>query len=199
MAFRKVKSIELHEANTIITLSEERYGSTAPAARNTQASRAAFQLRLTDFDSLAERFGARPREQTRKLMDRQGQSGERQSATLPVLRAYSEVPADQPGLTVLNLECDVLGPNLVDIRIETRRAGDAPETGGTVETITHSGSFTIWWAAEPMASAEELFALAEAHPTIPVEGELPAAIGDAESDVGVIIPKLEDADPPMDS
>jgi hypothetical protein len=188
MPFRKAKTIELHDANTAITLSEEGYGSSKLAARHDQPSRAAFQLRLVDIDALAERFGLRPREQARRLGDQQGQ------AALPFLKSYSETPMDQPGLVITNLECDVLEANLVDIRIETRRPSDAPETGGAVETITYSGAFTIWWAAEGMASAEELFAVAEAHPQIPVDGEIPTVTVIGEPDVGVIIPKFEDQD-----
>ena len=196
MPYRKAKSIELHETNTIITLSSEGYTVTSPAGRHARPNRAVFQVRLEDIERLAERLGIR-------RLEPEPEPGQDPVAldaaiSLSFLRAYYEVPAGEPGLTITDLECEVLGPNLVDIRVETRRESDQPGSPGAVETITHSGSFTIWWAAEQMSAAEQLFAVAEVHPAIPVEGETPAEsetpsiIGNGESDVGVLPPKPED-------
>jgi hypothetical protein len=185
MPFRKAKSIELHEAHLIITTSEEGYALTNPVARPTQTGRPAFRLRPADLDATAARFGLAP---SAPKQENPAESG------LPLLQSYSEIPAGEPELTIINLECDVQGPNLVEIRIEARRPDTQPEANDT-ESITHSGTFTIWWADERPASPEQLIAQAEAHPPISIEAELPAVLGDGEQTSALVEPRpLVEAD-----
>ncbi len=118
MPFRKAKSIELHEAHTIITLSDESYAFSSPTARNEQANRPAFHIRLADVNRIAKMLGYNPQQRTREILDRSGRPVEMGDIKLPVMREYFEVPSDDPGVQILALECDVLGPNLVEIRLE---------------------------------------------------------------------------------
>jgi len=143
MPFRKAKSIELHEAHTIITLSDESYAFSSPTARNEQANRPAFHIRLADVNRIAKMLGYNPQQRTREILDRSGRPVEMGDIKLPVMREYFEVPSDDPSVQILALECDVLGPNLVEIRLESRPENTPADMTNIVETITHSGSFTI--------------------------------------------------------
>ena len=176
MAYRKAKCIELHDANTAITTSAEQYALTAPAGRVPQASRPGWLILPADLAALARRLGLNVpdlRDRTRASLPE-----ELIDSGAPVFRAYYETPANMPGVSVRSLECDVQGPNLVEIRIESRLESSAPELPNEVEVLTYSGAFTIWWEPLQTAGAEQLLAQAEAHPVIPVEGETPTeAIG----------------------
>jgi hypothetical protein len=185
MPFRKAKSIELHEAHLIITTSVEGYALTTPAARPAQTGRMAFRVTPAELDSLAARFGSTPT-QPRPA----GTSGTVDPG-FALQRAYTEIPASEPGLTILNLECDVLGPQLVDIRIESRRPETPPEAND-IEAITYSGAFTIWWTEDRPTSPEQLIAQAEAHPPITIESELPTLAGDGEESASLLEANGED-------
>ena len=167
MAYRKAKCIELHEAHTAITTSAEAYARSAAAGRSVLASRPAFFARWSDVVNLARRAGLT----LPGSSSQQGQIAPNSAADIPMFRAYYETPANTPGLTITGLECDVQNPNLVEIRVTSRVEGSAPETPDDVEIITHSGSFTIWWAADQPVDTQLMTAVAEAHPPIPVEDE----------------------------
>jgi hypothetical protein len=195
MTFKRAKCIELHEAQTVITLSEEGYAFTSPTARNEQASRLALQLRFSDIFGLAQLLGLNPQKGTPALLDQIENQDDIEDMTLPVLRTYYEVPADEPGVRIINLECEVQGPNLVDIRVETHAESSPPEAANEVETITYSGTFTIWWASERNTSPEVLLAQAEAHPMIPVGTELLEVTGNGEEKIDLNIDDLDEVAP----
>ena len=159
MAYRKAKRIELHEAHTAITTSEEQ---STFATRGEQINQTAFSIRPSVLAALAGRLGLNV---TGQVKD----TGEMDGEVRPVVRAYQELPADTSGVKILSLECDVQDANLVDIRIESQLENAAPEASRRVEYMTHSGSFTIWWAEEHPSDVEQLLAVAEAHPVIPTE------------------------------
>lgn len=167
MAYRKAKCIELHDVNTVITTSEEQYTLTAAAGRSVQASRPAFLLCWADLALLARRFGIN----LPGSLARQRSPEDDAVAELPLFRAYYETPANTPGVSILKLECDVLGPNLVEIRMESRLDSALSGEENDVEVITHSGAFTIWWATDRPGEAQQRMAVAEEHPPIAVEGD----------------------------
>lgn len=176
MAYRKAKSIELHEAGTVITTSKEQYILSPAAGRSVQASRPGFFLRWSDVVQIARRVGINlPGGSTAE-----GEPGS-PGAEFPVFRAYYETPANTPGLSIIDLECDVQDEQLVEVRITSRVEGSQPGATDEVQILTHSGSFTIWWAAEQPVDTQLMTAVAEAHPQIPVEGEteITRAIGTA--------------------
>ena len=180
MAYRKAKSIELHEAGTVITTSAEQYLISPAAGRSVQASRPGFFVRWSDVVLIAQRAGLRlPGGAITE--DDPGAPDGAIGVEFPVFRAYYETPANTPGLSIIDLECDVQGANLVEIRVISRVEGSPPETADEVQIITHSGSFTIWWAADQPVDTQVMTAVAEAHPPIPVEGEtdITRAIGTA--------------------
>lgn len=179
MAYRKAKSIELHEAGIVITTNTEQYILSPAAGRSVQASRPGFFLRWSDVVQIARRVGINlPGGSTAEgELGADGAVG----AEFPVFRAYYETPANTPGLSIIDLECDVQDEQLVEVRITSRVEGAQPGATDEVQIVTHSGSFTIWWAADQPVDTQAMTALVEAHPPIPVEGEtdITRAIGTA--------------------
>jgi hypothetical protein len=188
VAYRKAKRIELHEAHTAITTSEEQNNF---AARGDQINRTAFLVRPSDITALAQQLGWNLSQPVREQPA--SDPVEEVSSGKPVLlRAFQEIPTVTSGIRIITLECDVQSANLVDIRIASQVENESPEAPHRIELITHSGSFTIWWAEEASSDIDHRLAVAEAHPTIPTEetGEVETIVAQGT----VIDIALEEAD-----
>lgn len=151
--YQKAKCIELHEAHTIITTDNEMYACSAPTGRGEHSDRPAMRIQLADLVPLIEMITGvdankhvhEPYSAKRRNVD---------ELDLPIYRTYYETPQDEPQEQILSLECEVLGPQLVNIMVVSRLKGMREDDPDIKQKITHCGTFTIWWddTAEENAS-----------------------------------------------
>lgn len=150
--FRKAELIELHDRH--VAIHPEHY-SDALAGWSEYAPRTNFVINGKGLDRLATYFGIeqRPLKYKESDSDRTGSMNLKHDEIIVLSQEYDDVGSgymrndpDTQSHKIKELWAKVVSPNLLEIRFVTLFDGDGEPDSEEIQTITYSGSFSVWWS-----------------------------------------------------